>query len=157
MKSPKQIDNRFISTHTPHTGCDLIRTAFAVLSKFQLTHPTRGATRFDLASCQYILHFNSHTPHGVRRCDCSESSVIFYFNSHTPHGVRLTNGRSKGWKHLFQLTHPTRGATHPGPCIRSLHPISTHTPHTGCDKLFLQGISPEHHFNSHTPHGVRHP
>ena len=57
----------FISTHTPHTGCDSISILFfSRNSRFQLTHPTRGATALSDALLNANTDFNSHTPHGVR-------------------------------------------------------------------------------------------
>ena len=80
----------WISTHTPHTGCDIAEHwGCAPASVFQLTHPTRGATK-------------------------SRSNIVIYslyFNSHTPHGVRPSQLRARSNVIQFQLTHPTRGAT----------------------------------------------
>ena len=59
--------NMYISTHTPHTGCDKYTEMYwKGTAVFQLTHPTRGAT---------------------------------------PKGTAVQCAGS------FQLTHPTRGAT----------------------------------------------
>ncbi len=170
-----------ISTHTPHTGCD------------QLSQCTP----------QMAWYFNSHTPHGVRQCYRENCAEEYDFNSHTPHGVRLFSSQNIMPLILFQLTHPTRGATvicfcgirhrrrfqltHPtrgatssilAPQLgqydfnshtphgvrqelykkhRDFFDISTHTPHTGCDKKIIGGKKDVKDFNSHTPHGVRQP
>ena len=102
----------YISTHTPHTGCDKNFSILNHLSSiFQLTHPTRGATPRALTWRQ-ALNFNSHTPHGVRLTTMHRYlRQEAHFNSHTPHGVRLLNVNE----------------------VRRKVGISTHTPHTGCD------------------------
>ena len=105
------------------------------MTEFQLTHPTRGATLNAKKWCEeneistHTPHtgcdsrveaisgatgdFNSHTPHGVRlESATDEQRNNLDFNSHTPHGVRLVYGRNTF--HQRQ--------------------ISTHTPHTGCDR-----------------------
>ena len=83
------------------------------LRRFQLTHPTRGATATMVGHVQNLVNFNSHTPHGVRlESATDEQRNNLDFNSHTPHGVRLVYGRNTF--HQRQ--------------------ISTHTPHTGCDR-----------------------
>ena len=124
--------------------------------RFQLTHPTRGATTCDVATSSYKQDFNSHTPHGVRLFIVYLFDSIFNFNSHTPHGVRPLIQLPQLPRASFQLTHPTRGATLCLPQIlrffryfnshtpHGVRPpesnanyafveISTHTPHTGCD------------------------
>ena len=88
---------------------DLRKTAYP----FQLTHPTRGATREPTKEERGKANFNSHTPHGVRPYQVFVDFTYVDFNSHTPHGVRLT----------LLLGN------------RILIFISTHTPHTGCDLL----------------------
>ena len=123
----------YISTHTPHTGCDKNFSILNHLSSiFQLTHPTRGATPRALTWRQ-ALNFNSHTPHGVRLLNVNEVRRKVGISTHTPHtGCDLRNSRCMTML-TFQLTHPTRGAT-AFPCPGGeLLRISTHTPHTGCD------------------------
>ena len=128
-----------ISTHTPHTGCDAewvskeydvsnfnshtphgVRPLYDFVveenKKFQLTHPTRGATEPPKLIRIDIKNFNSHTPHGVRLYRCQYSIIYYNFNSHTPHGVRLSAILSTVY--ILQ--------------------ISTHTPHTGCDNRICQ-------------------
>ena len=122
------------NSHTPHgvrlkNICGVLRAV-----KFQLTHPTRGATRISFRLRKYKRDFNSHTPHGVRPVPTDDGSdldeisthtphtgcdpyssfstcKLFHFNSHTPHGVR----------HIYDDG------------VYKLGYISTHTPHTGCD------------------------
>ena len=101
----------FISTHTPHTGCD------ALGGNSDLT----------------IVDFNSHTPHGVRPLPILSSliTVIFQLTHPTRGATRNRNYYADSSK--FQLTHPTRGATSQGRRSLTCLIISTHTPHTGCD------------------------
>ena len=123
----------FQLTH-PTRGATTFREVHTVADKFQLTHPTRGATKLFLMSSNLFGNFNSHTPHGVRPVLYPRFLRHLYFNSHTPHGVRHYNvpaghkfteisthtphtGCDFLFLHiihislLFQLTHPTRGAT----------------------------------------------
>ena len=67
---------------------------FLPVHKFQLTHPTRGATAASFSITAYSLK--------------------------------------------FQLTHPTRGATQSWGDLKTDTEISTHTPHTGCDKVLSE-------------------
>ena len=74
-----------ISTHTPHTGCDqIICSDFRRQHKFQLTHPTRGATQM-LEVTVPLLAISTHTPH--TGCDLYSSAVICpsSISTHTPH------------------------------------------------------------------------
>ena len=126
--------NDAISTHTPHTGCDEKGNENDdEIIKFQLTHPTRGATGGLAAGGCRVPNFNSHTPHGVRHAEMLMVLCDLYISTHTPHtGCDLM-------QYVYDYEYK----------------ISTHTPHTGCDvyarplEMFLSD------FNSHTPHGVR--
>ena len=169
----------YISTHTPHAGCDI------------------GSFRRNFV----IFYFNSHTPCGVRHYVFILLCLHKYFNSHTPCGVRPNATSESDGLGEFQLTHPMRGATRqtcfisfPGLQFQLTHPmrgatygiiqedegnvISTHTPHAGCDqtprknqKIFskfqlthpmrgatetkIDSLDALDDFNSHTPCGVR--
>ena len=124
--------------------------------KFQLTHPTRGATMPSAALTACKFHFNSHTPHGVRLdfvvkvnnllfisthtphtgCDLRPPQFLLHirhFNSHTPHGVRR------------QCQEKGRGSRN----------FNSHTPHGVRPTAQSFASAPQLHFNSHTPHGVR--
>ena len=123
-----------ISTHTPHTGCDVILfKADLHCLQFQLTHPTRGATQNTISS--------------------SSSSVI---STHTPHtGCDMKSAETSIKSLLFQLTHPTRGATlhDETPLCVCLFQL-TH-PTRGATAVHHRNYTMFPNFNSHTPHGVR--
>ena len=120
----------------------------------------RGATDGDGDIITLHGDFNSHTPCGVRRGTVAIfPHNITDFNSHTPCGVRQFFEFLLQAKQLFQLTHPMRGATamfsedcsdvhfnSHTPCgvrliasdlVRIPCRISTHTPHAGCDGVFV--------------------
>ena len=79
-----------ISIHAPREGCDLSTGGFTLqTTKFQSTHPARGAT-------------------GGR---CTDATHSAYFNPRTPRGVRLAAGKLLSINNTFQSTHPARGAT----------------------------------------------
>ena len=61
----------------------------SIRSKFQFTHPGRGATLSVPKASSLILSFNSRTPGGVRPRISISSSSGLSFNSRTPGGVRL--------------------------------------------------------------------
>ena len=99
------------------------------------------------------------------------------FNSHTPRGVQQRAARYFYLIKIFQLTHPSRGATGRASELQKLNVISTHTPLAGCNniagkKQYYEGISThtplagcnirmgrhtwgDSNFNSHTPRGVQ--
>ena len=94
----QELCEQVISTHTPHAGCDYQlqnqifryvnfnshtpcgvrhvtqKSNFTDNSKFQLTHPMRGATCWIWNNID-SRHFNSHTPCGVRLTSIAFSGV----------------------------------------------------------------------------------
>ena len=146
-----------ISIHAPHAGCDCSCAADDLKkSKFQSTHPMRGATggargRPDHAAdisihaphagCDLPFwvntstqsYFNPRTPCGVRHHGQCVSSVDAYFNPRTPCGVRLRTASPSCRRAKFQSTHPMRGATIAGNRRCPAARISIHAPHAGCD------------------------
>ena len=142
----------FISTHTPHTGCDYVNVRYQSLGLFQLTHPTRGATLHCRLHNFTFSYFNSHTPHGVRPRIISCMNFVPDFNSHTPHGVRLYKQASfQEWISNFN-SHTPHGVR-PGIniCPKISRFISTHTPHTGCD-YEKNSKKNRLRISTHTPH-----
>ena len=127
-----------VSIHAPREGCDIaipLRIPSAPL--FQFTHPGRGATAKDFRLLTFILpfqfthpgrgatlwksnrryeylSFNSRTPGGVRLPTICRLLHSISFNSRTPGGVRPARGVLFLLLHLFQFTHPGRGATGDG-------------------------------------------
>ena len=101
-----------ISIHAPLAGCDdwdqITDMAAAV---FQSTHPLRGATIPSRRSCRASANFNPRTPCGVRRALAAAWTLMLDFNPRTPCGVRRFRLRYGAIYHLFQSTHPLRGAT----------------------------------------------
>ena len=104
-----------------------------MVSAFQSTHPSRGATPQDSHRLLCFLRFNPRTPRGVRHCSVD---------------IRLIHN-------LFQSTHPSRGATLPLPQGRRRECVSIHAPLAGCDLYFTPLKSPILCFNPRTPRGVR--
>ena len=119
-------------------------------AEFQLTHPTRGATKILISrlspshgvrplsrhtAADTHINFNSHTPHGVRLYDKALEEIDLGISTHTPHtGCDYSLQYDETDNTKFQLTHPTRGATwYRSPEQFASSSISTHTPHTGCD------------------------
>ncbi len=141
--------------------------------KFQLTHPSRGATlvrvnnrksnfistHTPLAGCDKfhvvplclsLLFQLTHPSRGATALSSVNISNPSNFNSHTPRGVRLSNQRVANSRQEFQLTHPSRGATGNHDSFKCPLSISTHTPLAGCDYPVV-GISLRYCISTHTP------
>ena len=102
-----------ISIHAPREGCDSSDMWIcSMTSRFQSTHPARGATPYWCVLARPAFHFNPRTPRGVRQVadgppgDCVIISIHApregcdkaplaggtkerNFNPRTPRGVRL--------------------------------------------------------------------
>ena len=121
----------------PRTPCGVrrgIQWVISQSSKFQSTHPLRGAT-LDLANPAAPAQISIHAP--LAGCDSVSPALISSLLK-------------------FQSTHPLRGAT-----IGDLRAcwsasISIHAPLAGCDPLTSAARRPwGMHFNPRTPCGVR--
>ena len=147
-------------------------------SRFQFTHPGRGATVRSAIFILVGLCFNSRTPGGVRLCSCFPPPQTSRVSIHAPReGCDVPEG-FKTWLSEFQFTHPGRGATAILYLGRLLFYVSIHAPREGCDGFRHcrgQGLtefqfthpgrgatgsnrSPrqaQERFNSRTPGGVR--
>ena len=101
-----------ISIHAPHAGCDIREFgAYSWDSKFQSTHPMRGATHFcNLGDC-------------IRR----------FQSTHPMRGATLLVSLLPRPRLGFQSTHPMRGATARDARRARVSVISIHAPHAGCD------------------------
>ena len=123
-----------ISTHTPHTRCDINSFLFFhILSDFYshtsyevrldtlrlclffqvflLTHLIRGAT-LCLLLHNFLMLISTHTPH--TRCDQRGRRIYTNYNnfySHTSYEVRLNANTLYVIEDIFLLTHLIRGAT----------------------------------------------
>ena len=176
LRAASSIDNHPpISTHTPHTGCDqLLCPELHSFYRFQLTHPTRGATlQIGAFRDRKIADFNSHTPHGVRLVLAPVRLSVSSISTHTPH-TGCDNIINCDIVHLRISTHtPHTGCDQyavAGKCVdpggtRTTNTggdryssavicpssISTHTPHTGCDFGTLSDVQ-DTDISTHTPH-----
>ena len=82
-------DIRVISIHAPRAGCDIPhKITIEEHTKFQSTHPVRGATTCRTVSTHVRAYFNPRTPCGVRLGKISPERSASYFNPRTPCGVR---------------------------------------------------------------------
>ena len=124
-----------ISIHAPREGCDTaIAASYTPLDLFQSTHPARGATCAEHCD-RHPCGISIHAPR--EGCDVwamVPSSMSTYFNPRTPRGVRRSDRPPERRNHIFQSTHPARGATG---CSTTTTPSQTY-------------------FNPRTPRGVRH-
>ena len=126
------------SYFNPRTPCGVRRLCAmrrSARSRFQSTHPLRGATCYSYTVYTRAANFNPRTPCGVRPrspsiryisppisihaplagCDFGVRrhghGRLADFNPRTPCGVRRRDERGQLWAVGFQSTHPLRGAT----------------------------------------------
>ena len=102
-------------------------------SRFQSTHPARGATPYWCVLARPAFHFNPRTPRGVRRDGMSAPMRGGDFNPRTPRGVRQYAGAD----------------------LEAIEKISIHAPREGCDYYKSKRPSWSRYFNPRTPRGVR--
>ena len=99
-------------------------------SKFQSTHPLRGATSLYPSFLRILRNFNPRTPCGVRLSSTGNRNPVERISIHAPlAGCDLCEGQCGGDYFGFQSTHPLRGATHsmrlayPQSGFQSTHPL----------------------------------
>ena len=165
-----------ISTHTPHTGCDLPNFFDTDVFKISTHTPHTGCDRKRRWIHRKTFHFNSHTPHGVRlhssflsdmtvgisthtpHTGCDSRIIVptlfkRNFNSHTPHGVRPASpGNVRQMQNHFNSHTPHGVRLRLLLLYTSLLKISTHTPHTGCDPDDPRPPKNCIPISTHTPH-----
>ena len=98
-------------------------------SRFQSTHPARGATPYWCVLARPAFHFNPRTPRGVRHLLAEGQSAILE----------------------FQSTHPARGATQTGGVDYICQIISIHAPREGCDAAAAATSTTERFISIHAP------
>ena len=152
------VDSReHISIHAPRAGCDgFDEHSPSKWSKFQSTHPVRGATNFYVFRCASALRISIHAPRAG--CDGTlPSYCIIRFLFQSTHPVRGATVVLLIYSTcvIFQSTHPVRGATIGDVSQNTWTYISIHAPRAGCDRTrrFLRRV--ESDFNPRTPCGVR--
>ena len=114
----------------PRTPCGVRR--FGIFhrytrSKFQSTHPLRGATRFSILFCRFLQFQSTHPLRGATCLNASSLSLS-----------------------EFQSTHPLRGATLIF-CVNACRSfISIHAPLAGCDGIW-QALCSSMKISIHAP------
>ena len=135
QKACRRAGDGGVSIHAPRAGCDARSPAtHTSLTRFQFTHPVRGATSQMLFLSLCLCCFNSRTPCGVRHPSSRASTSRICFNSRTPCGVRHPAVLVTLVNLMFQFTHPVRGATSVDGSDTLDTPVSIHAPRAGCDK-----------------------
>ena len=170
------IGNLAISTHTPHTGCDdeqdspqqrfkdfnshtphgvrhLLGVCCLLFQRFQLTHPTRGATICNVYPAAPVVCISTHTPH----TGCDPIVVTFagviVISTHTPHTGCDGRMIKFALEHIISTHTPHTGCDPISLWKWNLITrISTHTPHTGCDRAEVVGRNSIDAISTHTPH-----
>ena len=100
-----------ISTHTPLAGRDEtpLKSHYRAF-QFQLTRPSRGATR-DRPAVTATVSFQLTRPSRGATELFRGRARAHHFNSHAPRGARRQCENNLNKSILFQLTRPSRGAT----------------------------------------------
>ena len=124
--------SRFQSTH-PSRGATDKTCPDCLLVKFQSTHPSRGATSLDWGTPYTIIFQSTHPSRGATMSSVVRLSFHSHFNPRTPHGVRLVCGMMGGIMANFNPRTP-HGVRLSPPAFR---------------RSFCS------YFNPRTPHGVR--
>ena len=131
-------------------------TAAASNTKFQSTHPARGATLGCFNQIQPMSDFNPRTPRGVRPDTWGTEYSTVDFNPRTPRGVRLPFLLYHRPTLLYFNPRTPRGVRLEQPGIGLGHlAISIHAPREGCDRAMRQPSHLPQDFNPRTPRGVR--
>ena len=86
----------------------------------------------------------------MKSAETSIKSLLFQL-THPTRGATFRSVRLNAAER-FQLTHPTRGATPVHMPTLTVLVISTHTPHTGCDHMEKHEIGGTRDISTHTPH-----
>ena len=142
----------------PRTPCGVRPMPFPgrlTNSRFQSTHPLRGAT----ADCQLTEAFDGISIHApLAGCDPSPFPQLnqILISIHAPL-AGCDGGDARKWLTMaqFQSTHPLRGATFTVLSLLRYVCISIHAPLAGCDPPhMIQGLR-NIDFNPRTPCGVR--
>ena len=125
----RQVHSR-VSIHAPREGCDGASTVFSPpTSKFQSTHPVRGATLLPQTHAG-ILTVSIHAPREGCDDEFVQSRGGHSVSIHAPReGCDPRDGPVVGRGTVFQSTHPVRGATHtPGPARSRARCFNPRTP-----------------------------
>ena len=120
-------------------------------TKFQSTHPVRGATVSRRKLISWLM-ISIHAPRAG--CDWQApygTKARRYFNPRTPCGVRLACASPPLRRRKFQSTHPVRGATKPPANNLGFSFISIHAPRAGCDLNGFPAIPGHFRISIHAP------
>ena len=97
----------YFNPRTPRGVRRAYRRSRCRSTRFQSTHPARGATSSSTRATSALCHFNPRTPRGVRPRSCHK---VFHakgnFNPRTPRGVRPGGTRSSSSPRHFNPRTP---------------------------------------------------
>ncbi len=125
-------------------------------SRFQSTHPSRGATEYT-TFCALFSHISIHAP--LAGCDAAFSaSFCLYESFQSTHPSRGATSSliPQGSAVQFQSTHPSRGATRKSRLRGGLnHAFQSTHPSRGATEGYTYIRYGNDDFNPRTPRGVR--
>ena len=104
---------RLISIHAPHAGCDVgARFGGPLPAAISIHAPHAGCDLINAIFTVRHVYFNPRTPCGVRHTEKGIPRTNSKISIHAPHaGCDALNSSHSLFLHLFQSTHPMRGAT----------------------------------------------
>ena len=141
-----------VSIHAPWEGCD--RLSFCTwcrMSRFQFTHPGKGATTLLYTKLPITFRFQfTHPGKGATGVKVIADSAEPRFNSRTLGRVRLCQRACVSPFHRFQFTHPGKGATTLNSHNSNSNDVSIHAPWEGCD-LADDTTRARHQVSIHAP------
>ena len=121
-------------------------------SKFQFTHPGRGATGKTATLTEDARRFNSRTPGGVRPTSPRAPSICRQrFNSRTPGGVRLQVSGELADNPLVSIHAPREGCDVALDKPVGYPAVSIHAPREGCDARRRTGAPQGDEVSIHAP------
>ena len=133
MYLPSAVCTRFQFTHPGKGATESSRETHAT-DTFQFTHPGKGATDCK-STAPAFQHVSIHAPwEGCDRSAPKKPCYLYGFNSRTLGRVRRLSQLPVVEGVEFQFTHPGKGATHYGVDVPSGRgEVSIHAPWEGCD------------------------
>ena len=135
---PSSSNCRTEKDFNPRTPCGVRRSSpagCATMSRFQSTHPLRGATGY-MVYQKFAKEISIHAPlAGCDSCSYPHNMVCQYFNPRTPCGVRPDMSLYSLLPESISIHAPLAGCDAPESCKSSTCRISIHAPLAGCDLL----------------------
>ena len=152
---PLTVSSRFQSTH-PLRGATPSRSLKRHLKRiFQSTHPLRGATTTRTDGNARSCNFNPRTPCGVRLSSMGSEVVVLQISIHAPLAGCDSDTASPKTLRTISIHAPLAGCDQHQTCQGYRIQISIHAPLAGRDPSRRLSDRCDRYFNPRTPCGAR--